>query len=102
MIHLLFLLTADGGSMDKWLAGQAGFALATILGGIFYWKVIMPARAKETEAIMKITDSVNALAIITKQALDGKLDKILDKLPNSSHADHARSHSYEEPKNTGH
>lgn len=86
--------------MDKWIAGQTGFALAATLAAIFYWKVVMPARAKETEAIMKITDAVNTLAIITKQALDGKLDKILDKLPNSPHADHTRSHSHEEPKNT--
>ena len=46
---------------EKLLGGQAGFILATVMFGVFFWKVLLPRWDNATQQIAKLADAVNAL-----------------------------------------
>lgn len=73
-------ILADIDQWDKFLSGQAGFILATLLYGIYHWKVIMPARAKETAELTRLADAVNSLVILHTANTDAKFDSLMEEV----------------------
>ena len=49
--------------IEKFLAGQSGFIMATLIFGIWYWRVMLPRQDRQTEVIAKLADGVKVIAI---------------------------------------
>lgn len=54
---------ADAQFWNQWLSGQTGFLLATIIFGLFWWKVLMPRDDRRTKAIEDLADAVKMLVV---------------------------------------
>ena len=68
------LASTDVELWDKVLAGQTGFAFATIVFGLFFWRVILPRWDRQAAAIERLADGIALL--ISKQTDADSLQKI--------------------------
>ena len=56
-------MIAEAEFLDKLLSGQVGFILATILFGLFFWKVLLPRWDRQLEVQAQLADGVRIIAI---------------------------------------
>lgn len=74
------LLNSEMELWEKLMGGSTGFILATVLYGVFHWKVVMPQRAKETAELTRLADAVNAIVLQNTQDSEEKFERIIEIL----------------------
>lgn len=80
-------LANDIDGWEKLLSGQAGFILATILFGLFFWKVLLPRWDKQVDAISRLANAVKAISITLmnqKHATGENIAEALDEIETGS------------------
>jgi hypothetical protein len=74
------ILTNDMDGWEKLLSGQAGFILATMLFGLFFWKVLLPRWDKQVDAISRLANAVKAISITLMNQTHSTGEKISEAL----------------------
>ena len=77
----------DMGAWEKLVSGQSGFILATIIFGLFYWRVLLPRQdalmnslKENTQAVSDLAKSVNLLMLYELERRGAKPSDIMEKL----------------------
>lgn len=81
------LASVDASGLEKLLSGQAGFILATILFGAFFWKVLLPRFDALVDAVRRLANAVKAIAVTIKlkreNASGEEIAEVLDGIDES-------------------
>ena len=62
-MNMIAITDMEPSSWEKLLSGQVGFILATILFGLFFWKVLLPRWDKQCAMVERLADSIKLIAI---------------------------------------
>lgn len=65
---------------DKVLAGQTGFALATLVFGFFFWRAMLPRWDRQTAAIERLADGLALLVTQHGQHSGHAPEQILNRI----------------------
>lgn len=74
------LADIDPSIWEKVLGGQVGFILATVMFGLFFWKVLLPRWDATTQAIRDLTTAINTLVVQNTSKSDERFDHIMEEL----------------------
>jgi len=60
---MINLADMEPSGWEKLLSGQVGFILATVMFGLFFWKVLLPRWDKQCQMVERLADSIKLIAI---------------------------------------
>lgn len=92
MIHLLIIADGDATSLEKMLSGQVGFILATLIFGIFFWKVLLPRWDRQVAAITRLANAVKIIAITRlnqEHASGEEISRAIEELEDGEIKEHS-------------